>query len=432
MKKSIIQGFSKLTKQDKIRILEEQLKINDLSKTLETFQIPLHQKLFDEISENTISNYILPYSIAPNFLINGETYHIPMVTEESSVVAAASAGAKFWSLHEGFSARVISTSKSGQVHFSFSGEKEILEEKFKELSALITRKTAPFTKKMKERGGGILSVDLEDFTHEIPDYYQVNIKFETVDSMGANFINTILEEAAIVIKEYLDNETGKKDVCQIIMSILSNYTPECLVECRVEAPINAFEKIDGEMPADVFIDKFLTAVNIAQINPFRAVTHNKGIMNGVDAVIIATGNDFRAIEAGAHAYASRKGSYASLSDADCEHDIFRMSVILPLAVGTTGGLTQIHPLAKKSLEILGNPNARQLMMIAMSAGMANHFSAIRALVTKGIQKGHMKMHLTNILNQLHATDNQKKLANEWFKDKTVSVTGVEEFLEKNK
>ena len=176
----------------------------------------------------------------------------------------------------------------------------------------------------------------------------------------------------------------------------------------------------------------INAVEIAKCEPYRAVTHNKGIMNGVDALTLATGNDFRAIEAGVHAYASRSGQYRSLSNAFIKKDQFVLELTLPLALGTVGGLTKLHPMVRWCLELLGNPDAKNLMQITAVAGLAQNFAALRSLVTTGIQKGHMKMHLLNILNQFKASESQKLAALEYFKTKLISAKTVGGFLEKNK
>jgi hydroxymethylglutaryl-CoA reductase len=178
-----------------------------------------------------------------------------------------------------------------------------------------------------------------------------------------------------------------------------------------------------------FAEKFVRAVQIAEIEPYRAVTHNKGIMNGVDAVVLASGNDFRAVEAGAHAYASRNGKYSSLSHAKIENGIFSFWLEIPLALGTVGGLTSLHPLVKLNLEILEKPSAQQLMQVVAAVGLAQNFAALRSLTTKGIQEGHMKMHLNNILNQYHATGEERIKVLEYFKDTTISHASVAEYLE---
>jgi hydroxymethylglutaryl-CoA reductase len=284
---------------------------------------------------------------------------------------------------------------------------------------------------MEKRGGGILDIELIDFTDKIENYYQLRVTFNTCDSMGANFINSILESFGRSLQEFFSRQENLKEEersVEIVMCILSNYTPECKVkvwvECHTDELNGVYEQLDGK----AFAAKFKKAVDIAHIDEYRATTHNKGIYNGIDAVVIATGNDFRAVEAAGHAYASRNGHYASLSYVDIKDDIFRFTLEVPLALGTVGGLTSLHPLAKKSLELMGNPSAKQLMMIAATMGLANNYAAVKSLTTKGIQQGHMKMHLANILNQLGATENEKTLATEYFKDKTVSYSEVEKFL----
>jgi hydroxymethylglutaryl-CoA reductase len=411
----MISGFSKLTKEEKINWLVTHY-FTDQTEIISTIKKywnsdELLQQLHDDFIENTISNFYLPYGVAPNFLINNTSYAIPMVIEESSVVAAASLVAKFWSTRGGFKAEVLSTTKIGQVHFIYDGDKNELIQYFNSKKELFKIATASITKNMEKRGGGILDIQLKDKTKKLPNYYQIHVTFETVDSMGANFINSCLEAIA---KEF------RSDAIDIVMSILSNYVPECLVRAEVSCNI---EELGGEDPQQ-FAKKFHQAVQIAGVEPHRAVTHNKGIMNGIDAVVLATGNDFRAIEAGVHAYASRSGQYTSLTHCEINNGVFRFWIEVPLAVGTVGGLTSLHPLAKLSLEMLQQPSAKELMMIMATAGLAQNFAALRALTTKGIQHGHMKMHLMNILNQLGANDQEKTVIANYFDDKTVTHNAV--------
>lgn len=411
----MISGFSKLTKEEKINWLAENY-FNNNSNAINTMKQYWHddkklQQLHDDFIENTVSNFYLPMGVAPNFLINGKEYAIPMVTEESSVVAAASLVAKFWSTKGGFKTTVLGTTKIGQVHFMFAGDTASLESYFNEKKALLVAATASITKNMEKRGGGILEIQLVDKTTQLENYYQLHITFETKDSMGANFINSCLEAIAVEFRN---------DEIEIVMSILSNYVPECVVRAEVSCKIEALGVSDPQK----FAEKFHQAVKIAEIEPYRAVTHNKGIMNGVDAVVLATGNDFRAVEAGVHAYAARSGSYTSLSHCTIDNGIFKFWLDLPLALGTVGGITSLHPLAKFSLEMLQKPSARELMQIIATAGLAQNFAAIKALTTNGIQHGHMKMHLQNILNQLGATVVEKEKITLFFKGKTVTHSAV--------
>ena len=411
----IISGFSKLTKQEKIQWLSENY-FSSQPEIINTIQQYWNadeklQQLHDDFIENTISNFYLPYGVAPNFIINDKDYVIPMVVEESSVVAAASLVAKFWSTRGGFKSEVISTTKIGQVHFMFEGEKEELTSYFEQQKENLYKATASITKNMDKRGGGILDIVLVDKTDKLDNYYQLHVTFETKDSMGANFINSCLEAIA---------KAFRKEDIEIVMSILSNYVPQCVVRSEVSCRI---DELGGENPQQ-FAQKFKQAVQIAEIEPYRAVTHNKGIMNGIDSVVLATGNDFRAIEAGAHAYATRNGSYSSLTHCEIENDIFRFWIEIPLALGTVGGLTALHPMAKLSLDMLQKPSASELMQIIATAGLAQNFAALRALTTSGIQEGHMKMHLMNILNQLNATNEEKETVGAYFKDRTVTHSAV--------
>ena len=431
----IKKGFSKLLKEEKLKLIANYFEnpgevVNLLKSYWHTDSG--QQKLFDEFSENTITNYIMPYGISPNVMINGKNYIVPMVIEESSVVAAASAAAKFWGERGGFHAEVPDVRKVGQVHFGWKGTMEQLQALFPEIKERLLNDTDTFTANMKKRGGGILDIQLIDYTSQIPDYYQLRVEFNTCDSMGANFINTVLEQFGHSLHDFFAERTDLPEALretETIMTILSNNTPDCRVKVWVECPVEQLDGIDEHLSGAEYALKFKKAVDIAHIDIDRATTHNKGIYNGIDAVVIATGNDFRAVEAAGHTYASHRGRYESLSSVTVENGIFHFELEVPMALGTVGGLTSLHPLAKKSLELLGNPTAPELMTIAATMGLANNFSAVRSLTTKGIQAGHMKMHLNNILNQLHASDDEQRQARDYFKDKTVSYAAVEQYLE---
>ncbi|NER14784.1 hydroxymethylglutaryl-CoA reductase, degradative [Leptobacterium flavescens] len=425
-----IEGFSKLTKEQKIEWLtatyfEESEQASKLLKQYWNEDAQL-QKLHDEFIENTLSNFYLPFAIAPNFLINEKVYSIPMTIEESSVVAAAGKAAKFWQNRGGFTAKVLSTEKIGQVHFMYSGSKEKLTAFFEQIKGRLISDCAHITANMEKRGGGILDIELKDKTGELEQYYQLHCTFNTLDAMGANFINSCLEQFSKTFTEEARSYTAFDETerqIRIVMSILSNYVPNCVVRAEVSCPIEELNEDKGISPEE-FAEKFIDAVNIAKVEPYRAVTHNKGIMNGVDAVVLATGNDFRAVEAGIHAYAARDGKYSSLTDAAVEDGIFKFWIELPLALGTVGGLTSLHPLVKLALEMLGKPSAKELMQVVAVAGLAQNFAALRSLITTGIQKGHMKMHLLNILNQLQASEEEKVYFVNYFKDKTVTHSQV--------
>ena len=429
-------GFSKLSRAEKIDWLKKNILDNShqvkliLDKYLNSNKDI--QAIHDSFSENSISNFYLPYSVSPNFLINDKIYTVPLVTEESSVVAALSNAAKFWFDKGGFKTEVKSFTKKGQIHFSFDGDKNILEEFIKINEKEILKSTDIIAKNMKKRGGGISSIQLIDKTDELKNYFQLSVDFNTSDSMGANFINSCLESMSKKIKELSDEYFKKNDFgINIIMSILSNYTPDCIVESYAECDINDLVDIANIEPKE-FAEKMKYAFDIAKIDISRAVTHNKGIMNGIDAILIATGNDFRAVEAGIHAYASSNSKYQSLSECSISGNKFRLSLKIPLSVGTVGGITDLHPLVKLSLQILDNPSSKDLMCIIASVGLAQNFAAVKSLITSGIQEGHMKMHLINLLIKNNASEEQIRKAKTYFFNKEINSSSVNQFLKLNK
>lgn len=425
----MIKGFSKLTKEEKRnwvcnRYLSSNLEGIDIFSKYDLSDKKL-QSLHDDFIENTIGNYLLPFAIAPNFFIDGRYYTVPMVLEESSVVAAVSKAAKFWSERGGFKCEVQSMEKVGHIHLFYEGDKQILFNFFNQIEPILYKETEPLTENMRKRGGGISSIILKDMTDNLEHHYQVFVTFLTGDAMGANFINSCLEQMTQIIEREALIHLSEGSL-EVLMSILSNYTPQCLVRAEVSAPLS--EMTYNDIEGNIFARDFVRAIAVADADVYRAVTHNKGVMNGVDAVVIATGNDFRAVEAACHAYASRGGKYKSLTRAYIKEDRFYFKIELPLAIGTVGGLTKLHPMVKIALKILENPTAEILMKIIACVGLAQNFAAVSSLITHGIQKGHMKMHLANILNQLGATIQEKEQVIAHFIDKTVSHREVVQFL----
>ena len=429
-----VAGFSRLSKEEKINLVANTC-FADPSAAISLIRKYWNsdealQQLHDEFIENTITNFYLPLGVAPNFIINGKHYIVPMVIEESSVVAAAANAAKFWSERGGFKAQVLRTEKIGQVHFLYSGDKSKLERFFDHIKPKLFAATDDLTKNMRARGGGILDIKLVDKTDCLSNYFQLHATFETKNSMGANFINSCLEAFAKTLRTEAENfdAFNENEELQIIMSILSNYVPDCLVKVEVSCDVKELADKHINDP-EKFASNFVQAVKIAEVEPFRAVTHNKGIMNGIDAVVLATGNDFRAVEAGIHAYAARSGKYSSLSHAEIKDGIFYFWMEIPLALGTVGGLTSLHPLVKMSHEMLGKPSATELMEIVAAAGLAQNFAALRSLTTTGIQEGHMKMHLNNIINQFEANKEERKLIRSHFTSRPVSHAAVVDYIE---
>ena len=430
-------GFSKLSRDKKISWISKNFldSSNEFESILNKYlnHDKKIQSIHNSLSENVISNFHLPYSVSPNFLINNINYCIPLVTEESSVVAALSNSSKFWYDRGGFKSKVLSKIKTGQVHFNYDGNAESLKKFLKENEHLLIESTDRITKKMRERGGGLSNIKLVNKSKELKSYYQLNVEFNTIDSMGANFINSCLEIISKKFKELLNDSSQFKESeknIKVIMSILSNYTPECIVESSVECKVDDLGEIDG-INSKEFALKFKNAFDIANVDIGRAVTHNKGIMNGIDAVLISTGNDFRAVEAGIHAYASSKGKYKSLSECTIIDNIFKIKLKIPLSIGTIGGITDIHPMVKLSLKLLDNPTSDNLMNIICSVGLAQNYAAVKSLVTSGIQKGHMKMHLINLLIKQNATKDQIDKSEEYFRDKDINSQSVKDFLDLN-
>ncbi len=433
MDNSIIQGFSKYTKQQRIDALIRKYGFEpDLADWLGSFEAPDEtiRKIIADLSENPVSSFHLPFSIAPNFVVNEKNLFFPLVSEESSVVAALANAAGFWAKRGGFHAEVLGTEKKGQLHFKWNGNPEYLQSLFPEIKLKLRAESDFLTAKMEARGGGITHIELKSLPTILPNYFQLDGGFETCDAMGANFINSCLEQFGKSLQDYfLTSEkvsTGQRE-CEIIMAILSNYTPESRVRACVECPVNKL--VEGKTDADClqFAEKFEQAIRISQADVSRAVTHNKGIFNGIDALAVATGNDFRAIEACGHAFAARNGRYSGLTDVLIQDGLFRFSIEIAMAVGVVGGVTAVHPLSKLAMRILDNPSASELMMYLAVAGLASNFGAIKALVSVGIQQGHMKMHLSNILNQLNIPEEKREEIQSYFHDKTVSFSTVEEY-----
>lgn len=429
-------GFSKLSKFEKIDLVVKNY-FSDSDLVRNQFKNFWHedeniQRTLDEFSENTLTNFPFPMGVVPNLLLNNNLLCVPMVIEESSVVAASARSANFWLTRGGFHAEVLSTVKTGQVHFIWKGSSTATLQKFFEsVKADLMAETKPLTSNMEKRGGGMLSLSLIDRTADEPGYYQLHAEFETCDAMGANFINSILELLGRTFKEKLaaaNTLSEQEREVQIVMAILSNYTPNSRVKAWVQCKVEELNDPSFGMTAEEFAEKFARAIRISKIDVTRATTHNKGIMNGIDAVVVATGNDYRAVEACIHAYAARDGKYRGLSDVSVENGVFTFSLEVPMAIGTVGGLTSLHPLARLSLDMLGRPGAQELMKVVAAIGLAQNFAAVRSLVTSGIQKGHMKMHLMNILNHLEASEAERESAKAHFENEVISFKSVREYI----
>ncbi|WP_082220083.1 hydroxymethylglutaryl-CoA reductase, degradative [Jeotgalibaca dankookensis] len=354
-------------------------------------QLAISLDIANGMIENQIATYQLPFGIATNFLIDGKDYVIPMAIEEPSVIAAASSAAKLVAQYGGFQTAVTDRLMIGQVILTdvphLSEAIAILHDNEIEIIQAANQAHPSIVK----RGGGADGIRIreiaEDLTVGSPSFLIIHLHVETLEAMGANIINTMME-AIIPILENLTNGNA-------LMGILSNYATECLATATCRLPVSALTK--NTWTGEEVRDRLILATQVATVDPYRAVTHNKGIMNGIDAIVLASGNDWRAIEAGAHAYASRSGQYRSLSSwRKADNGDLIGELTLPLSIGTVGGSISFHPGAQMAHHLLGNPDAETLEAIIASVGLAQNFSALRALVTEGIQQGHMGLHARSL------------------------------------
>lgn len=357
-----------------------------LNRTLE-----LDSDTANHMIENYVGNYSMPLGVAMNYIIDQEELVVPMAIEEPSVIAASSFAAKIIGSAGGFKTTVTGRMMIGQLTLKAVPNLEVAEQKIKEAKKDILSRANEAHPSIVKRGGGAKNLEVriltDDTNNNIPTYLSVHVHISTQEAMGANIVNTMMESIA----PYLEELTQGK----ALLRILTNYATECLATSTCVIPAHKLKT--GEFSGEEVRDRIIEANQIATIDPYRAVTHNKGIMNGVDAVVLASGNDWRAIEAGVHAYASRSGQYRSLTSWT-KNDAGDLvgELTLPLPVGTVGGSISIHPGAKLAHSIMGHPNAPKLERIIVSVGLAQNFAAVRALVTEGIQKGHMGLHARSL------------------------------------
>ncbi len=379
-KTSKISGFYKLPVKNRIEFVK---KFSDLTEEeTDLFQSYLDIQTADRMIENVLGTFELPLGIAVNFLINSKEYLIPMVTEESSVVAAASNAAKIAYIKGGFKAECSEPLMIGQIQIlKVDNVADAAQKILKHKKQLLNLANAQ-DKVLVSFGGGAKDLEVRILDSPIGKMIIIHIIVDVRDAMGANAVNTMCEALAPILEELT---AGK-----IRLKIISNLADKRIVKAKA-----VFDK--ETMGGENIVDAFLESYNLAVIDPYRAATHNKGIMNGIDALIIATGNDFRAIEAGAHAYAARNGQYTSLTKYRKDKDGNLVGEIeLPVAIGIVGGAGNIHPKAKLCKKILGIKTAKELSEIVAALGLAQNFAAVYALSTVGIQKGHMSLHAKNI------------------------------------
>ena len=412
---SIVSGFYKLPIEKRREFVTQFSNLTQ--EDLKSFSSGLDLATADRMIENVLGTFELPLGVAVNFLINKKDYLIPMATEESSVVAAASNAAKIARVKGGFSTISSKPLMIGQLQVLHvkdvvSAAQNIMQHKT-QLLALANAQD----KILVDFGGGAKDIEVRILDSPLGHMIVVHLIVDVRDAMGANAVNTMCEALAPILEEITDGNVRLK--------ILSNLADKRLVKATA-----IFDK--EKMGGDSVVDAFLESYTLASIDPYRAATHNKGIMNGIDAVIIATGNDFRAIEAGAHAYAARTGLYTSLTTYHKNKDGDLVGEIeLPMAVGVIGGAANMHPKAKLCRKILGISTAQELAEVVASVGLAQNFAAVFALSTVGIQKGHMSLHAKNIAVMAGAQGEEiERLADQLVRDGKVKLDYAKILLEK--
>jgi hydroxymethylglutaryl-CoA reductase len=418
-KSSRLPGFYKLSLEERVAVVGEWAALDEFEQALLLEQgLPAAQA--NHMVENAIGTFSLPMGVAANFLINGRDYLIPMAIEEPSVLAAVSSAAKLIRLGGGFETETTEPVMIGQVQILDVPDMEAAVRALEDNEAELSETANAFSQSIVRRGGGMRGIEIRPFYDSpVGPMLIVHLLYDCRDAMGANAVNTAAEQVAPLIAEL----TGGR----IHLRILSNLSDRRLATARCRIPVAAF---GNGQESDV--PRLIEEANaFAVVDPYRATTHNKGIMNGVDAVCIATGNDWRAIEAGAHAFAARSGTYRSLTDWHVEEngDLFG-ELTLPLAVGIVGGATKVHPTAKVALKILGVNSAGELAQIMAAVGLAQNLAAIKALATTGIQKGHMRLHARQVALAAGADEDQVEyIARQLARENNIRVSRAREILQ---
>ena len=414
-------GFSKKSYQERLELLKAQALLSpERQESLEQDE-QISVTVADQLSENVVGTFSLPYSLVPEVLVNGQEYTVPYVTEEPSVVAAASYASKIIKRAGGFTAQVHERRMIGQVALYQVAEPEQAQEKIaskKEELLEIANQAYP---SIVKRGGGARDLHVEQIKGQT-DFFVVYLHVDTQEAMGANMLNTMLEALKPVLEELSQGQS--------LIGILSNYATDSLVtaSCRIAFRYLSRQKDQGREIAE----KIALASQFAQVDPYRATTHNKGIFNGIDAILIATGNDWRAIEAGAHAFASRDGRYKGLCSwrLDLETEELVGEMTLPMPVATKGGSIGLNPRVALSHELLGNPSAKELAQLIVSIGLAQNFAALKALVSTGIQQGHMKLQAKSLALLAGASESEvAPLVERLIADKTFNLETAQRYLE---
>ena len=410
-------GFSKKTPAERLQILKEKGLLQDEHWQLLDSQQTLPLETANQMSENVLATLALPYSLVPDFLVDGKTYQVPFVTEEPSVVAASSFAAKIIKRSGGFETEVHKRQMIGQIAlYQIDYADQAIKDVLRKKKELLEQANQAYPS-IVARGGGARDLWLE----QKDDFLIFYLSVDTQEAMGANMLNTMLEALTLSLEEL----TGGKS----LMAILSNYATDSLVTARCVIDYRFLSRDKAE--AELLADKFQLASKLAQVDPYRAATHNKGIFNGIDALVLATGNDWRAVEAGAHAYASREGSYRGLSiwTADPDKRQLHGQMTLPMPIATKGGSIGLNPAVTASFDLLGQPQAKELASLIVSVGLAQNFAALKALVSTGIQAGHMKLQAKSLALQAGAQDEEiAAVASRLTTKKTFNLAAAQEIL----
>lgn len=425
MKTSRIPGFYNKTVEERRALLSDVLNFSEDEIADWAAEEPLSNDTADKMIENVIGTFPLPLGLGLNFLINGKEYVVPMAIEEPSVVASASYIAKIVRSAGGFTTEATDRVMIGQIQVVGSPDIQAAKEALlNEKDALLKAANDAYPSLVK-RGGGAEDLEVRVLNESADSKYGqmliLHVYVNTCDAMGANIINTMVESLAPVVEELTK---GK-----VYLRILSNYADKCLARARCVIPPHLLES-DGFTGEEVR-DGVIHAYEFAASDPYRAVTHNKGIMNGIDPIVIATGNDWRAVEAGAHAYAARHGSYGSMTtwSKDREGNLIG-ELELPMSVGTVGGSIRVHPTAKIAHRILNVDSAQELAQVIVSVGLAQNLGALKALVTDGIQKGHMALHSRSVAIAAGATGEMVDIiAQQLVNKKEIRVGKAKELVE---
>ncbi len=419
MTQSRIPGFHHLTLEERLTTLTDAA---DLSQgELIPFTSPLASDIASHMVENVVGTYSLPLGIALNFIVNGREVLIPMVIEEPSVVAGASFMAKLARANGGFTANSAEPLMIGQLQvLDLESVEKAAEQVLANKADLLAYVDAAETS-LKSRGGGARDIEVRVIeASPIGKFLVVHLLYDVRDAMGANAVNTACERLASKIEAITGGRAH--------LRILSNLADHRLARARCTIPVN--ELVFGDFSGEIVRDGIIEAYAFAAADPYRAATHNKGIMNGIDPVVIATGNDWRAVEAGAHAYAARSGTYTSLSvwEKDDEGNLVG-TLEMPMAVGIVGGATKVHPAAQAALKLMNVKSARELAEIIVSVGLAQNMAALRALATEGIQRGHMSLHARQVAIAAGAEDGMiERVASQMVAEKNIRQERAEEIL----